>query len=207
VIAIELLPGWGMSGAVFDALRDRLGNVRRRVVLGWSLGAQRALERARATPDALERLVLIAATPCFVQRADWRHGMDPAVFGAFGESLDRDRGGTLERFVSLQAQGDVKARDVVRALRLAQSDADTTTLQAGLKRLLETDLRGVLKEIACPALVIHGENDALVPLKAAEYLAHGLPRARLEIVRAAAHAPFISDAERVAALVRGFADE
>ena len=40
-------------------------------VAGWSLGAQVALAWARSRPDQIERLVLMSATPCFVQRDDW----------------------------------------------------------------------------------------------------------------------------------------
>ena len=55
-----------------------------------------------------------------------------------------------------------------------------------------------------PALVIHGERDRFAPLGAARFLAGHLPQARLEIVRAAGHAPFLSHPELFLEQLRGF---
>ena len=41
-------------------------------VLGWSLGGMVALELARSRPGDLSALVLVATTPCFLARNDWR---------------------------------------------------------------------------------------------------------------------------------------
>ena len=196
-----------MDGAVFDDLRARLAHVRpaERIAIGWSLGAQVAIERARVQRD-IDRLVLIAATPCFVQREDWAHGVDAGTFRGFVSSLARDIDGTLDRFVSLQARGDTNAKHVMRALRQAKSCDDVGRLEDGLRDLLRTDLRPTLAGLACPALVIHGEHDTLVPRAAAEYLAHELPQAKLEIIGGGAHAPFVSHPERVASAVADFID-
>ncbi len=68
----------------------------------------------------------------------------------------------------------------------------TAALHAGLRLLQEQDRRGVLGNIAVPALVIQGERDRLVPMGAARYLAEHLPQARLAPVPGAGHAPFLS---------------
>lgn len=209
---IVFLPGWGMSGAVFDELRGRLSATRiaehdGTVIVGWSLGAQRALERARATPQHVRGLVLIAATPCFVRREDWLHGVERGVFDRFAQSLERDVTGTLDRFVSLQAEGDADAKRVMRALRHARGEADAGALSAALRALRDNDLRAILHEVLSPALIIHGDNDTLVPKAAAEYLARKLPRARCETIRGAAHAPFVSDPVHVARLIEDFIGE
>jgi pimeloyl-[acyl-carrier protein] methyl ester esterase len=177
------------------------------LVAGWSLGGQVALAWARAAPRQIERMALIAATPCFVQRDGWGAAMEPRVVQEFSSALDRDVTGTLRRFASLQAQGDDAAKQVVSALRTciaAQPSTGTQTLRRGLDILMATDLRGRLQEITHDALVIHGENDTLVPLPAGEYLADTLPHGRLAIVRGAAHAPFVSHADAVARAMQEF---
>jgi pimeloyl-[acyl-carrier protein] methyl ester esterase len=72
--------------------------------------------------------------------------------------------------------------------------------------LAETDLRGELSAIAQQTLVVHGDRDAVAPFAAGEAMARLLPAARLEIVRGAAHAPFVSRPREVAAVLREFLD-
>jgi pimeloyl-[acyl-carrier protein] methyl ester esterase len=181
-------------------------------VAGWSLGGEIAIAWARAEPQQIERMALIATTPCFVQRDGWSHAVEACVLQEFASALHRDAAGTLKRFAALQAHGDVAAKRVATALRACvacsggDSIPDNRTLQRGLDVLIDTDLRAVLHEIGTEALVIHGERDALVPLAAAEYLASRLPRGRLAIVPGAAHAPFVSDAQTVADLMVEFFD-
>jgi pimeloyl-[acyl-carrier protein] methyl ester esterase len=177
------------------------------VVAGWSLGGQVALQWARRDKDQVEALVLVGSTPSFVTRAGWQWAVEPAVFQGFAEAMATDRAPTLNRFASLQAQGDSAMKAAALRLRAAlcsEQDASTATLCDGLTVLLDTDLRAALDEIEQPALVIHGENDRLVPIAAGEHLARALKRARLARIGGAAHAPFIAQGEAVADAVQAF---
>jgi pimeloyl-[acyl-carrier protein] methyl ester esterase len=209
------LPGYAASDPcappTLEKIAERISASapRRCYVVGWSLGGLIALTWARSRPQQVERLALIAATPCFVQRQDWTFAMEQIVFDAFAGALRRDRVGTLERFVSLQAQGDDSARATMHDLRAAlraRAAPAVDVLEQGLSILRESDLRPVLRAVEQQALVVHGEHDRLVPRAAAEYLAHTLPRAKLAVVPGAAHAPFISQTERVSGLIREFFD-
>ena len=176
-------------------------------VAGWSLGGQVALEWARLRPRQVEALALIAATPSFVRREDWSHAVERSVFEGFVENLERDREATLSRFASLQAQGDALIKATATALRASvggAAEVDTGTLRQGLGVLLDADLRASLREVPHETLVVHGEDDRLVPLAAGEYLARELPHARLSTIRGAAHAPFVSRTDEVAAALTDF---
>ncbi|HET8608384.1 MAG TPA: pimeloyl-ACP methyl ester esterase BioH [Burkholderiales bacterium] len=181
----------------------------RTTVCGWSLGGQLALQWAVAAPQQVERLVLIATTPCFVERADWPHGMRRPVFDAFERDFERDRAKTLARFADLQAHGDARSKAVRMRLRRAvqQQLPDPAALAAGLRMLRDTDLRGALDAVRQPALVIHGGCDALVPPGAAYWLGDALPAARTKMMDACAHAPFLSQPEMAATLIADFVNE
>ncbi len=169
-------------------------------VVGWSLGAQVALAWARMMPQQVGALVLIGATPCFVQRSNWTCAMDAAAFDLFENSVATDAAAALDRFASLQGQGDSDVRRVMRRLRTVLSTSDiprVEVLQKGLEILRMSDLRAGLGEIDQPVLVMQGELDRLVPIRAGEYLAQALSGGRLAIVRGAAHAPFISQPRSV----------
>jgi pimeloyl-[acyl-carrier protein] methyl ester esterase len=173
-------------------------------VAGWSFGAHVALHWARTKPEQVERLALIAATPCFSRRADWSCAMDPSVLQSFSDALADDAGATLKRFTLLQAQGDAAPKRVVQKLRDAlvnEAASRLAALRGGLDILAQHDFRPVLAEIAHPTLLVHGTNDQLVPLAAASHIARTVPKAQLAVIDGAAHAPFLSEPARVARLL------
>ncbi|MEK6771183.1 MAG: alpha/beta fold hydrolase [Pseudomonadota bacterium] len=86
--------------------------------LGWSLGAQIALLAAHRSPEHVHRLVLVAATPCFVTRAGWPMAMAPDVFSDFSSGLLQDWRATLTRFLGLMAADPRHDRDMLQALRV-----------------------------------------------------------------------------------------
>ena len=179
-------------------------------VVGWSLGAQAALTWARRAPEQIERLVLIGATPCFMQRTGWAHGTAPPVLRQFASTLEQDAEAVLGRFVALQSNGDARAVRVAHQLRTAlftQAPPSGAALKGGLDILRTSDLREDLSSVAQPVLVLHGDKDSVTPVAAGQYLAAHLPRARFELFADCGHAPFLSDADRVAALIEAFVSE
>lgn len=174
---------------------------------GWSLGGLLALQAALLAPQRIARLVLCGATPSFKQRECWVHAQPPALLDAFAAALSTDPAATLQRFIALLNQGDRAARANTRTLtRALAADglADGAALARGLNWLRCVDLRVPSPTIAVPTLLIHGENDPLMPLPAARWLHASLPQSRLEIFKGAAHAPFLNDRERCARLLIDF---
>jgi pimeloyl-[acyl-carrier protein] methyl ester esterase len=167
------------------------------LVCGWSLGGQVALNWAGAAPLQVERLALIATTPCFTRRTGWPHAMEAAVLQEFARALAADYDTTLARFLALQALGDDRSKQVLMQLKenlFARGRPDACALESGLKILLDADLRDSMSAIAQPVMIFHGDRDTLAPLAAAQYMQRALPNARLTLMRGAAHAPFIADA-------------
>ncbi|MGE5526234.1 MAG: alpha/beta fold hydrolase [Rhodospirillaceae bacterium] len=173
-------------------------------VIGWSLGAEVALQWAHDRPQQVARLILIAATPCFVARPDWPAGMAASVFEEFVADMHRDPADALRRFTLLQARGDANVHGVARVLRDALAPHDEVALDHGLECLKNGDLRALAPHVTQQTRLIHGGRDGLVPLDAAERLRALLPHSKLEVVSNAAHAPHISDPAAVAASISEF---
>ncbi len=177
------------------------------ILCGWSLGGMLALQAARLAPQRIAKLVLVGCSPSFTQRADWLPAMPPETLDGFRAAITEDAPGALKRFFGLVNQGDTLARAIGRLMVkpiLSSRLPDTTTLLAGLGWLRDVDLRNQITDIAVPTLLIHGENDALMPLAAARWLHTALPESRLEIFAGAAHAPFLNDPERFATLLADY---
>ena len=206
------LPGYGNTsdnGESFElAAQSMINRLPAGVTLcGWSLGGLLALQAARLAPERVGRLILIGGTPSFMQHDDWAEAQPASLLDTFMQTMAGDPRATLQRFVALLNQGDTKARGIVRELNRALLSSPlppATSLLTGLDWLRDVDLRQQIPHLACPTLLIHGENDPLMPLTAARWLAERLPQARLEVFPGAAHAPFLNDPERFARLVGDF---
>ena len=213
-VTVPDLPGHGRSRRPpeFDTLEALAGEVAAvldgpATWIGWSLGALVALVAARRYPQAVAKLVLVGATPRFVQAPGWPCAMDPDMLEQFAVELESDYAGTLQRFLSLQigeGEGEWGTLRSLHAELYRYGEPETAALRSGLQLLKETDLRKDLHAISVPTRVIHGERDKLVPVEAGKYLAAQLPVARFEIIESAGHAPFLSHPSLFLQKLEGF---
>jgi pimeloyl-ACP methyl ester carboxylesterase len=115
--------------------------------------------------------------------------------------------GRLEALERLGPRGMAEARApvLVRPDAPAQLLAEVTEIMAEVRpagyraaaiALGATDITRLLSEINVPTLVIHGAQDAVVPLETGRMLADNIPRARLIVIPDAGH---VSNQEQPAA--------
>jgi pimeloyl-[acyl-carrier protein] methyl ester esterase len=203
VLAVDL-PGHGQSAAMAHYDLDRVVDILSAQfreplnVCGWSLGGQVALRWAMRYPQQVQRLVLVASTPCFVRLDDWKYALSVEILEEFATNLQQNYAQTLKRFLSLQMRGSEQEREILAILRdglFSRGEPDLFALQAGLEILRISDLRAALPEVEQATLVLAGERDTLIPLQATQYLAQQMPNAELVKIKGAAHAPFLSHPE------------
>ncbi|MEO8342265.1 MAG: pimeloyl-ACP methyl ester esterase BioH, partial [Gallionella sp.] len=202
VLVVDL-PGHGQSAAMahydLDTVVDILSAQFREPlnVCGWSLGGQVALRWAMRYPQ-VQRLVMVASTPCFVRREDWKYALSVEILEEFAINLQQNYAQTLKRFLSLQMRGSEQERELLAFMRdtlFCRGEPDLKALQGGLAILRDCDLRGALSSVAQPTLIVAGERDALIPMQASQYLVQQMPTAELVKIKGAAHAPFLSHPE------------
>ncbi len=216
VYAVDL-PGHGYSSRerelnrefTLDSIVDQLSEQfdEPLTVCGWSLGGQVALRWALRHPQQVERLVMVASTPCFVRIDGWRYALSVEILEEFAASLQHHYALTLKRFLSLQLRGSEQEREVLAILRdglFSRGEPELSALQSGLEILRDSDLRSALPEVGQPTLVLAGERDTLIPLQASQYLATQIPAGRLATIEGAAHAPFLSHPDEFVRLLRNF---
>ncbi|MBA3023375.1 MAG: pimeloyl-ACP methyl ester esterase BioH [Gammaproteobacteria bacterium] len=195
------LPGHGASEAqgdftldsIIEALDAQFGEPV--AVLGWSLGGIIAQYWAARSPQKIERLILMASTPCFTEREDWLFGMASEILKQFSTELEKNHAATLRRFLALQVRGSEHERELLAALReqlFSRGEPALPALRGGLEILRDADLRERLPGIKQPTLAIAGQRDKLTPPEASYYLAQVMPNARVVEIEGAAHAPFLS---------------
>ena len=194
------LPGHGNSSAsVADGsswlplLHD--STPERAVWLGWSLGGLLTLQMAQLHEDKVDKAIVVACSPRFLQSADWTSAMTEKTLQKFIDDLRTDYVATVQRFLLLQIGAEQKSRDTIRQLQdmvRQRPSPDPLTLAQGLLMLRQQDIRPVLPHIKQPVMVVQGSHDRLVPREAGEYLSARLPHGRLCMIDKAGHAPFLS---------------
>ena len=174
------------------------------IVCGWSLGAMLAIQMALLAPQKIARLALVGATPSFTQRDGWSQAQPPTLLDGFCRAVEQDAADTRQRFVALLNQGDSQARALTRSMTRSLTENPPPAIDAlltGLDWLRDVDLRAQVASITTPTLIIHGANDPLMPLAAAQALQMQITGAQLEVFADAAHAPFAHDPQRFSSLL------
>lgn len=164
-------------------------------LLGWSLGAQFAIEIAARAPQRVASLLLVSATPRFAAAADWAWGGPAQLLDAFAGQLRADWRATVRDFLDLQVRGSRNAGATLATLQAAlaaHGEPLPAALQRSLALLHAGDLRERLAQVVAPTLVVAGQYDRVVHPQASQALAALLPAGRYAELARCGHAPFLS---------------
>ena len=188
---------WRMGTMADDvvAVLDHAG-IDQAFVVGISMGGMIAQHCALRHPDRVRGLVLIATTPGFIM------GALPEA-RALGQllSLPFNRRGAPQALVRLLLPESKwhRAREIFRDWPNAMKDDPTAphTFAAHFFAASTHMVAPRLGRIRCPAVVVAGAHDRLIPLKNAQVLARRIPRAELQVIEESAHAVFADDRDLV----------
>ncbi|MDM8565394.1 pimeloyl-ACP methyl ester esterase BioH [Candidatus Halobeggiatoa sp. HSG11] len=171
--------------------------------IGWSLGGLLAMNIA--IQCQVRGLILVATSPRFVTAKDWPCAMTAELLQQFADQLQTDTVETLRRFLTLQVRGCDNAREQLRNLNFFLTNPpQTDALQSGLQLLQHTDLRSLLQQINCPALLCLGKRDKIVPVEVGEKCQTYWPELHKTIIKPAAHIPFLSHPELFMEILQNF---
>ncbi|RKS08822.1 pimeloyl-ACP methyl ester carboxylesterase [Nocardiopsis sp. Huas11] len=196
----RLLDHWGLESAT---------------LVGLSMGGAVATGFALAHPARVDRLVMIDSGG--IQDRVAAHGLAYVLVKAPLSRLTalaltpalvrrglRDR--TFQGPVADLDDLAAAAHAELRAKRERHAYSDWQRHEIG-PRAMRTDLRPRLGRITCPALVVHGAQDDIVPLRFAREAAERMPRARLVVVEGAGHWSPVERPGEVGSAVRAFLRE
>jgi pyruvate dehydrogenase E2 component (dihydrolipoamide acetyltransferase) len=183
----------GLSHALVG-LTDALGIANAHIV-GHSVGGAVAMQTALDAPDRVKSLTLMCSA-----------GLGPEINSAYIDGYvkatsRRDLRPVLER---LFADPKLVSRQLVDdALKYKRIDGVAEALRRPQLNLFEdgkqrTNLAPLLRHVACPVLVIWGEQDDIIPASHAHALAD---KARAEIVPSAGHMVQMEKARSVNELI------
>jgi pimeloyl-ACP methyl ester carboxylesterase len=202
--ASDAPPGpYTMDALAEDVVRfaDALG-LDRFVLGGHSMGGYVAFRIAARWPERLSGLVLVAT------RAEPDTDEGKARRAAAVERIRKEGGRAfLQDFLpNLVSEATRVSRpEVLRRLwEMAERVPDHAVVGCLEGMMHRPDSRGLLRQLAVPALVVAGEHDAVVPAESARAMAEALPHGQLVVVAGAGHVPSLEAPEATAAALRAF---
>ena len=169
------------------------------IILAWSLGGHVAARLANIRKD-ITALILVASSPCFLKKPDWRHGVDPVDFDQLANRLSENKTKALQQFSGLIAMGDKHPKETIRKLNDYVDDKapEIETLKAGLEILRQEDLRSVVTNLHCPIGMIFGKRDVLVNRSTGGALQALRPDINTIEIVDTGHAPFLTRPQETA---------
>jgi pimeloyl-ACP methyl ester carboxylesterase len=171
-------------------LLDEQG-IEQAILVGNSAGGTLALRAALAQPERVAGLILVSpavlaggGAPGFVQpllRSPQLERIGPLIARAF-----LTQGDTLESRAYYDASAVSEEQRAKSRLGLQVENWDRA-LWAFTAASQASNLTDTLAEIAVPVLVVHGENDLVIPVSQSVALAEELPDAELVVIPACGH--------------------
>lgn len=161
-------------------------------VMGTSFGGMIAMQAAIARPERIRSLVLVSTVPAYDLFSE-------AAKGLGDRSPEERRVFMADAILSPAADRDLLVE--VTALLSGRTAEQSARRFAAMRT---HDCRNGLGSISAPTLVLHGSDDPIVPLAAAEQLADLVPAAALEVLPGLRHGLTVENREHTAQLVSEF---
>jgi pimeloyl-ACP methyl ester carboxylesterase/DNA-binding response OmpR family regulator len=209
-VAVDL-PGYGESppfgqratiaayADVLAGLIEQIGHGQPAVMVGHSMGGMISLTLALRHAHLVERLILLCPTisgdlsfwiNTFISPITMLERL-PGASRVIGK-LERYVTGVTDRLMrpaSFAAQSEISADDYAKLRADARRPGQGKVRAECYWAMRQGDLRGKLKEVSCPTLIIWGMEDNTVPLRDASVVANEWPAADLKVIPGAGHWP------------------
>jgi pimeloyl-ACP methyl ester carboxylesterase len=181
------------------------------VVAGNSLGGSAALRAAEVAEAPISGIVAIA--PAGLDMAGWFPIVEGAPLVRFvlrapvplPEVVVREAVGRAYRTLAYARPRDVDPAVVKSFTRHVRSRRDVIRVLATGRRLL-SEIRDPFRfeRVACPVLLVWGDQDRMVFASGAERVLREVDGARLEVIERCGHCPQVEARERLAGLLDEF---
>lgn len=173
------------------------------VLIGHSAGAMISILTAIRAPECFSKMVLIGASPRYLNDADYFGGFADADIRDTYDAIQQDHWNWAANFSAMAMQNTDKPQ-LVESFAETIRDIPTDQVLTVLHSILQSDYRDMVDRLEVPTLIIQSRDDPFVPLTVAEYLHEHIKNSQLEMIEAWGHLPHISAPDKVIAAISRF---
>ncbi|WP_426492661.1 alpha/beta fold hydrolase [Hymenobacter sp. 102] len=205
VVLFDLIGAGSSDKAAYDFARhqtldgyaDDLVNLLRAlqlppvVYVGHSVSGMIGVLAAIQAPELFERLVLLAASPCYLNDGDYLGGFDAVELQEQLSFLDHDYRAWTDTMVPNFVGGDMRS-DLVNEVLASFARVEPIIARQFARATFLSDYRAALPLLRVPALVVQCAQDLVAPPAVGHYLHAHLPHSTLTILNTTGHYPHLN---------------
>ena len=173
------------------------------ILVGHSMGGMAGILACLKRPHLAARLVLIGASPRYLNDTNYTGGFDQATLDAFYAQMSTNYFAWVSGFAPAamaNAHRPGLAKRFAGTLQAIRPDI----AQSVAKVIFQSDYRSVIPLLDTETLLLQANNDIAVPMEVAVYLHRHIENSTLKIVNAEGHFPHISAPSEIVTAIKAF---
>jgi sigma-B regulation protein RsbQ len=179
----------GYASDLIELLRAlRLPKV---VFVGHSVSGMIGVLAAIRAPELFERLVLLAASPCYLNDEDYPGGFEPTDLEELLGLLDRDYQAWTGALVPSIVGGDMRP-ELLDELLTSFARVEPAVASQFARATFLSDYRAALSRLQVPSLILQCAHDSVAPPEVGHYLHQHLSDSALAILDTSGHYPHLN---------------
>jgi sigma-B regulation protein RsbQ len=174
------------------------------IFVGHSVSTVIGMLAAIEAPGRFEELVLIGASPCYLNDPpDYHGGFEREDLEGLLEMMDKNYIGWADYFASLLMQR-AEATEVVEELDRSFCSTDPHVARQFAEVTFLSDYRDAVPQVPVSSLLVQCRDDIVAPPPVSHYLEAHLPDATLRMLDAAGHCPHMSHPEATTTAIEAY---
>ena len=187
------------------ALLDALDIEQPAVVCGLSMGGYITLAMYRRYPDCIRGLIL-SATRAGADSPEGKANRDKAIAQAENDGAAAIAASMLPKMMSPKTYESNP--DLVKRVESTMTSTSVPGIVGALEGMkMRPDSTPLLGEIAVPTLIIHGEDDQLIPVQEAQSMHAAIADSTIYLISSAGHLPNLEQPKMFNQAVKDFIEK
>lgn len=172
------------------------------VICGLSMGGYITFAMYRKYPHLFKGMIL-TSTRAGADSLEGKTNRDAAIKLATDRGVDAIANNMINKIVSPLTISSNPG--LVKTIHDIMANTSTLGVIGALQGMRDRpDSTSLLSQIKCPVLIIHGEDDQLIPIKDAESMHHLMPGSKMVKVPRAGHLPNMEQAREFNRIIQNF---
>jgi sigma-B regulation protein RsbQ len=192
----------GYANDIIDIINElQLNNV---TIIGHSVSSIIASIASIDMPDTINKIIMVCPSPCFLNLPpDYEGGFQRSDLEELIELMDKNYIGWANYLAPLVV-GNTESQDLIGELSGSFCSTDPLVAKNFANATFFSDYRHILKDIACPVLILQSSSDALASTDVGTFMADKIPHSEIAVVEAKGHCLHMTNYQEIMPIILNF---